>query len=75
MGNEVQSIGSGSCSFTVRFWFEAIDGSQLELRSEVRHIRSGEVCYFRDWGSFTAYLIDKVQQSTIQPTVRQPIIG
>jgi hypothetical protein len=50
-------------------------GDHVELRTEVRHVQSGEVRYFRNWGSLVDFLVDKVGESTRQLTVRQPIDG
>jgi hypothetical protein len=75
MRNEQHSSGSGSTLFTLRLWQEAMGGDQVELRAEVRHVQSGEVRYFRDWGALTAFLIEKVEESAGQPRILQPIDG
>ncbi len=75
MHNEPQHTGASSCLFTLRLWPEAMGGDQAELRAEVRHVQSGEVRYFRDWGSLVIFLVDKTGDSTRQLRVRQPIDG
>jgi hypothetical protein len=75
MHNEPQNTGASSCLFTVRLWPEAMGGDHVELRTEVRHVQSGEVRYFRNWGSLVDFLVDKAGESTSQLTVRQPIDG
>jgi hypothetical protein len=75
MRDEQRSTGSGSALFMLRLWPEAMGSDYMELRAEVRHVQSGEVRYFRDWGSLIAFLTDKAGQFSGQPGVLQPIDG
>lgn len=45
--------------FTVRVWQEELDGGRSEWRGQVRHVLSGETCYFRDWLSLVAFVVEK----------------
>lgn len=42
--------------FTIRLWQEPLDTDHVEWRGEVKNILSGEVRYFRDWGSLALLL-------------------
>ncbi len=46
--------------FTVRLWTEDMGSAETEIRGEVRHVLGGEVRYFRDCTTLTAYLTDKM---------------
>lgn len=75
MRREHYSTGSGSTLFMLRLRREAMGGDQVELRAEVRHVQSGEVRYFREWGTLTAFLSEKVEEFAPQPSELQPIDG
>ena len=48
--------------FTLRLWVEGFGESRGEVRMQVKHVLSGETCYFRDWSAVVAYLITKLQE-------------
>lgn len=52
--------------FTVRLWSEEMGSAGSELRGEVRHVLSGGVCYFADWGALVSYLAEKQQELETQ---------
>ncbi len=43
--------------FTLRIWQEELGNGEMEWRSRVHHVMSGEVRYFRDWPSLIAFLL------------------
>jgi hypothetical protein len=43
--------------FTLRIWQEDLGNGEVEWRSRVQHVMSGEVRYFRDWPSLIAFLL------------------
>lgn len=75
MRSEQYSTGSGSDLFMLRLWREALGGGLVELRAEVRHVQSGEVRYFREWGDLADFLSEKVEESAHELSVLQPIHG
>ena len=75
MRNEQRSAGTSSSLFMLRLWPEAMGSDQVEVRAEVRHVPSGEVRYFREWGALTAFLVEKVEESARLQSVLQPIDG
>jgi hypothetical protein len=46
--------------FTVRLWKEAVGEGRTEVRGKVQYVLSGEVRYFRDWRTLSAFLIEVV---------------
>lgn len=47
--------------FTVRLWVERYGDDRGEVRIQVRHVLSGETCYFRAWSEVVAFLLAKMQ--------------
>jgi hypothetical protein len=45
--------------FTVRVWEEDTGEGRSEWRGQVRHVLSGETCYFRDWQSLVTFITKK----------------
>jgi len=48
--------------FTVRLWAEQLGGGESEIRCQVRHVRSGETRYFREWPALLTFLTLKLRQ-------------
>jgi hypothetical protein len=42
--------------FTVRLWLEPVGDQEKEVRGEVRHVLSGDACYFRRLSGLTMWL-------------------
>jgi hypothetical protein len=42
-------------------WREALGAEQGVVCIQVKHVLSGETCYFREWSQLTNYLEGKVQ--------------
>lgn len=42
--------------FTVRLWYEVLDGGRGEWRGEVRHAGSDRRAYFRQWDKLVGFL-------------------
>jgi hypothetical protein len=53
--------------FTVRLWAEETGNGQTEWRGRVQHVTSGEACYFRDWPTLIAHLLQMLPQAEAQP--------
>lgn len=66
MNGEQQRPISPSSLFMVRLWPEALGGSCTELRAEVRHVRSGEIRYFRSLELLMSFLVEKTGESVSQ---------
>ena len=49
--------------FTVRLWYEALDGGRGEWRGEVRHADSDRHAYFREWDKLVGFLQQVVAES------------
>jgi hypothetical protein len=49
-----------SSLFTVRLWMEEMAAGEYEVRMVVRHVLSGETCYFRSWPDVVAFLLSKL---------------
>ncbi|RCK72706.1 MAG: hypothetical protein ANABAC_1240 [Anaerolineae bacterium] len=43
--------------FTIRVWQEDVGEGHSEWRGQVRHVMSGETCYFRDWQLLIAFIV------------------
>lgn len=41
---------------TLHLWIEELDPPRCEWRGRVRHVPSGDLCYFRDWATLVAFL-------------------
>lgn len=48
--------------FTLRIWLEELGDGQSEWRTQVQHVSSGEVQYFRDWQRLVAWLAQMLSQ-------------
>lgn len=48
--------GQGSHLFMLRFWPEDIGNGQTDWRGKIQHVNSGEVRYFRDWGTLRGFV-------------------
>jgi len=46
--------------FTLRLWLEPLGDGRAEWRGQLRHVASGETCYFRSWSSLIAQLSERV---------------
>lgn len=46
----------GSHLFILRIWQEDLGSGQMDWRSRVQHVNSGEVRYFRDWPTLEAFI-------------------
>ena len=42
--------------FTLHIWKEELGDQRCEWRGRIRHVPSGEVCYFRDWTVLVQFL-------------------
>jgi hypothetical protein len=45
--------------FTVRVWLEDLGDGRSEWRGKVQHTLDGEACYFRDWQTLVAFIVEK----------------
>ncbi len=50
--------------FTVRVWIEESGNNQSEIRTEVKHVLSGETRYFRDWSKMIAFMETRLSEVT-----------
>ena len=42
--------------FTLHVWKEDLGDQRSEWRGRIRHVPSGEVCYFRNWAVLVQFL-------------------
>ena len=42
--------------FTLRLWLEELGEGRAEWRGQLRHVTSGQTCYFRSWSSLITQL-------------------
>ena len=54
--------------FTIRIWREELGHGRFEIRGQVKHIRSGEIVYFREWSSLHAFLIKRLWMEDLNNT-------
>ena len=54
--------GSHSQSFLIRVWVEEVGNGRIEYRGQVKHIRSAETAYFREWYSLQSFLKRKLEE-------------
>ena len=52
--------------FTVRLWAEESGNDQIEIRTQVQHVLSGETRYFREWSKMVAYMETKLREANHQ---------
>ncbi|MFZ5809453.1 MAG: hypothetical protein ACOY16_09265 [Chloroflexota bacterium] len=57
LGFDVSTQSPHSQLFTIRVWQEDIGDGRSEWRGQVRHVMSGETCYFRDWQLLIAFIV------------------
>lgn len=50
---------SRSQLFTVRVWLENLGAARSEWRGQVQHLPGGEQCYFRDWQTLVAFILER----------------
>ena len=48
--------------FTIRLWYEVLDGGAGEWRGEVRHAGSDRHAYFREWDKLVHFLQQSVAE-------------
>ena len=58
--------------FTVRLWYEVLDGGCGEWRGEVRHAGSDRRAYFRQWDKLVAFLEQVLAESERTTHGRSP---
>jgi hypothetical protein len=71
MNNKQLSSPSHSYLFSVRLWQEWMGEETIEVRGEVRHVRSGELRYFREWDSLNMYLAAKVAELSKEEQIKE----
>ena len=49
-------LSTRSQFFTLHIWLEELEPHRHEWRGRVRHVPSGNLCYFRDWQTLATFL-------------------
>jgi hypothetical protein len=62
MDNQQPQRHPQSHLFTVRLWVESLGHGHGEVRMQVRHVLSGETCYFREWPLLLSFLLAKMEE-------------
>lgn len=69
--DQENSFEYNSHLFTVRVWQEEISHTDAEWRGRLQHVPSGQVYYFRNWGTLIRHLLSMLPDggyATLQPT-------